>query len=183
MPGENKWSFYNSIHGANYEVPFPLPVEKVEGFTYWPLMGTEKGTDEEQKMWETFLTPDITETSLEKIFTKPGETAIYQYHLVDGFRSRCKVTYHGKMLVRTRGKTRWLPSKEQLVRDPEYERDVQRVRRISRGSFTALHCQTNHPSWLGTSLPSSHAVSVRRELQNFATLGCTLVLNHWRILM
>merc|ERR1712179_895277 len=129
MPGENKWSFYNSIHGANYEVPFPLPVEKVEGFTYWPLMGTWEGTDEEQKMWETFLTPDITETSLEKIFTKPGETAIYQYHLVDGFRSRCKVIYHGKMLVRTRGKTRWLPSKEQLVRDPEYERDVERVRR------------------------------------------------------
>jgi len=130
-PGKHKWSFYKSVYGANYEVPFPLPVEKVPGFSYWPLMGTEKGTDEEQEVWKTFLTPDKTETSLEKIFTMPGETAIYQYHLVDGFRSRCKVTYHGKMLVRTRGKTRWLPSKEQLTRDPEYERDVQRVKKLT----------------------------------------------------
>ena len=44
-PGQFKWSFYRSLYGGR-ELPFPLPVEKVAGFSYWPLMGVERGTEE-----------------------------------------------------------------------------------------------------------------------------------------
>ena len=102
-PGEHKWSFFKNMYKQNSDLPFPLPVDKVEGFSYWPLMGVEKGSEDQRKEWEKLLVPDRTEMSLEEIFTKPGETGIYEYHLVDGFRSRCKVVFHGKMIIRTRG--------------------------------------------------------------------------------
>eukprot|EP00092_Neocalanus_flemingeri_P038816 GFUD01042259.1.p1 GENE.GFUD01042259.1~~GFUD01042259.1.p1 ORF type:complete len:476 (-),score=154.50 GFUD01042259.1:133-1422(-) len=123
--GQNKWSFYKELYRPFEH--FQLPVEKVDGFSYWPLMGMEKGTEEDRKAWEQLLTPDRTDKSLEGIFAETGESAIYQYHLVDGFRSRCKVVFQGKKYLRLRGKTRRLPCGAQLDRDPEYERDVERI--------------------------------------------------------
>jgi len=137
-----KWSFYKALYRR--EIPHPLPVEKVDGFTYWPIMSKEKGKEEEEekegddevrKEWEHLLTPDRTDMELEEIFTEPGESAIYHFHPVDGFRSRCKVVFKGQKLLRMRGKTRPIPCGAQLDRDPEYERDVERINRTIPGGY------------------------------------------------
>ena len=76
--GQFKWSFYRSLYGRR-ELPHTLHVEKVAGFSYWPLMGVERGTEEQRQEWEKLLIPDRTDLALEEVFTKQGETAIYQY--------------------------------------------------------------------------------------------------------
>ena len=75
-PGQFKWSFYRSLY-ARREIPHPLHVEKMAGFSYWPLMGVERGTEDQRKEWEKLLVPDRTDFALDEVFTKQGETAIY----------------------------------------------------------------------------------------------------------
>ena len=141
-----KWSFFKELYGKEKrplsdQLPCTMQVEKVEGFSYWPIMcGKEIKEDEEEeeasKTWDHLLTPDRTDQSLEEIFTEPGQSAIYQYHLVDGFRSRCKVVFRGQKLLRMRGNpSRHLPCRTQLDRDPEYERDVERINRTVTGGY------------------------------------------------
>jgi len=135
-----KWSFFKELYGKerlpfSQQLPCTMQVEKVEGFSYWPIM-SGKQMKETDNTWDYILTPDRTDQLLEEIFTEPGQSAIYQYHLVDGFRSRCKVVFRGQKHLRMRGKpSRHLPCGSQLERDPEYERDVERVNRTIPGGY------------------------------------------------
>ena len=130
-PGQFKWSFYRSLYGRRV-IPHPLPVEKVAWFSFWPLMGVERGTEEQRKEWEKLLVSDRTDLAQDEVFSKQGETAIYQYHLVDGFRSRCiKLVFMWKKIIRLRGKFR---CGDQLIKDPQYERDMERVSRTTGGA-------------------------------------------------
>ena len=48
-------------------------------------------------------------------------STIDQYHLVDRFRSRCKMVLMGKKIIRLCGKCIRIPFGDQLMRDPEYD--------------------------------------------------------------
>ena len=124
-----KWSFHKPLYRPS-STPHILPVEKTEGFSYWPLMGLDKMNKDEFKELDKLLVPDRTDTKLSGIFLEPGETALYQFDLVDGYRSRCKIQYHDNKIIRLRGKLNSIPCGGQLVRDPEYERDVARHRSL-----------------------------------------------------
>ena len=76
-----KWSFIKELYGKERR-PCTKKVEKAEGFSYWTIMcGKNMKYEEEEasKIWDHILTPDRTDQSLKEIFTKPGQSAIYQY--------------------------------------------------------------------------------------------------------
>ena len=103
------------------------------------------------------------------------------------------MVFLGKKIIRLRGKCRRIPCGDQLIRDPEYERDLERIRRTTGGDGKptqeeikkVYHCMppTGKPSILAQNEPpSSPAQTARSRLQNSVTPGGTSTCGHSRTL-
>ena len=116
-----QWSFFkpSAQPDSDKEHPVPLPVRKEAGLSYWPLLGGSK-LDR-----NSLLIPDRTDQSTVSIFTRPGQTAYYHFDLVEGFTTKCRITYQGEQVVRLRGSLdpTWV-DQGRLERDPEWQRDM-----------------------------------------------------------